>query len=210
MAVLGCCAVSLTGCGHSATPAQTSSTATTTNMNADSLIVSLDDVRRIAGVAALTDASRPAVQPKHFTSDAPGPCASVSDQQAIFDDHWTQFRSVAYSGDSYSGVGDVKIRAVADVVQSVGVYPTNDAARATFDRLVPDLKACPGLHARNYDFTVQQPDASTVVLEFPGRSPWKTAYRVKSSVLVNVAALGFSQAEQTAETVLQNITDRIK
>lgn len=139
MAMIGCCAVAMAGCGHAATPAQNSTS----------------------------------------------PTASVN-------------------------AGDVKVRGIAEVLQAVGVYPSNDVERAAFDRLAPDLTACAGLHAKHYDFAVNQPDTSTVVLNFNGPSPWKMAYRVKSSVLINVAVLGLPQSGQTAQAVLATIADRIK
>ncbi|MEB3983889.1 sensor domain-containing protein [Mycobacterium sp. 663a-19] len=195
-------------CWFSGPPPGKASSTATAGITTDSLVVSLDDVRRISGVDALQAGPRSEVrQPRHSNSDAPGPCRAVFDQEATLDDGWTQFRSVTFNGDTYGGVGDVKIRGVANVIQAVGIYRDDGAARAAFDRLVSTLTACSGLHAANYDFTLDQTDPSTVAFN---SDQWKLIYRVKSSALINVGALGLPQSEQTARTIDQTITDRIK
>lgn len=113
---------------------------------------------------------------------------------------------MTYNGDVYSGAGQVQVRGVADVVQAVGIYPDPETARAIFDQLLPSLTACAALHDKNYEFTVGQPDPDTVTMN---SKLWKLIYRVKSSVLINVGALGLPQSEQTAQTIVQAITDRV-
>lgn len=124
----------------------------------------------------------------------------------IFDGKWTQFRSVTYNGDVYSGAGQVQVRGAANVIQAVGIYPDPETARSIFVQLLPSLTACAALHDKNYEFTVGQTDPDTVTLNF---KLWKLIYRVKSSVLINVGALGLPHSEQTAQTILQTITDRV-
>jgi hypothetical protein len=172
------------------------------------LIVSLDDVRRIAAFNGLQSGPGSQVErPRHSNSDAPGPCRAVFDQEVAFDGGWTQFHSVTYNGDTYSGVGQTQVRGVAEAIQAVGIYPDHGTAHAVFDRLVQELTACTALHADNYDFAINMADPTTAVLN---SSLWKIIYRVKSSVLINVAALGLPQSEETAQTILRTITDRVE
>ncbi|HEY1842219.1 MAG TPA: sensor domain-containing protein [Mycobacterium sp.] len=96
---------------------------------------------------------------------------------------------------------------MADVGQAVAVYPDEATARNAFDRLLTTLKACPPLHVRNYNYTIENTDPSTAALN---TDAWGVIYQVKSSTLINVAALGVEQPEQTARTVAQAIADRIK
>lgn len=202
-AVLIICALLLSGCGQTTPPAKT----TATSRNPESLLVNLDDVRHISGVESLNSGPGSTVQqPRHSHSNPPGPCRAVFDQEVIFDGKWTQFRSATYNGDVYSGAGQVQVRGVANVVQAVGIYPDPGTARAIFDQLVPSLTSCIALHDKNYDFTLSQTDPDTVTLN---SNLWKLIYRVKSSALINVGALGLPQSEQTARTILQTITDRV-
>ncbi|WP_375488030.1 sensor domain-containing protein [uncultured Mycobacterium sp.] len=180
----------------------------TARLAADALIVSVDDLRRIAGIDTLAPGPGSEVhQPRHKRSDLPGTCQAVFDQQAAFDGGWAQFDSVTYSADFYNGVGQVQVRGVASVTQAVAVYRDEVTARAAFDRLAPLLTACPSLHLENYDFTVDKSEPATVVLK---SNAWEVIYRLKSSVLINVAEVGLPQPEQSARTVVQRIGERIK
>jgi hypothetical protein len=131
----------------------------------------------------------------------------VFDQQSAFGGDWSQFDSATYSADIYKGQGKTRVRGIADVGQSVAVYPDGSTAHNVFDRLVTDLKQCPPLHVRNYNYTIENIDPSTVALN---TDAWEVIYQVKSSTLINVAALGVEKPEQTARTVAQTIADRIK
>ncbi|AGL37523.1 sensor domain-containing protein [Mycobacterium avium] len=196
----------LPGCGRTDTPT-TKETTTTSGKSVETLLVNLDDVRRIADTESLNSGPGSQVQqPRHSDSNTPTPCRAVFDQEAIFDGDWTQFRSATYNGDVYSGTGQVKVRGIANVVQAVGIYRDADTARAHFDQLLPSLTACTALHAKNYDFTVRQLDTDTLSLS---SSVWKLFYRVKSSVLLYVGALGVPQTEQSAQQILQTITNRV-
>jgi hypothetical protein len=201
-AVFACSvAVAVSACAHQ--DVAVNSTEPDSGITADSLILGVDDVRRIAGFAGLT--SEPALdlrQPGHSDSGAPAPCRIVFDQEVTFDGGWTQFRSVTYNGENNAGPAPV----INGVAQAVGIYPDDAAAHTAFDRLVPALTACSTLHARYYDFTVQRRDPSTVALCYDQCS---SMYRVKSSVLINVEVSQFKQSERIARTVLQNIADRV-
>jgi hypothetical protein len=195
-------------------------TASTPAPTADSLILSVDDVRRIAGVDDLTaipqfDSRRP-YHIDHPVGNIPGSCRAAFDQEAVFGGDWTRFRSVQYDGRTTPAPDDPpanialppEVNLSNTVVQTVAVYPDTNAAHAAWTRLVPALVSCAGLHAKNYAFTVNKPDPSTVVLDYANRST-SEMYRVTSAVLIRVASFGFPLDEQIASTVLQTITGRI-
>lgn len=215
-----CCTVSpMVACGS---PNQTveGSAGPAHALVADSLIVGLDDVRRITGSSDLkSDARADDHQPHRRDVDAPGPC-QVFNPQVAFGSGWTQFRSVVDNGfarPSPTGVvppGATGPTATAPVTrrpllvgQTVGVYPDAGAARNGFERLIPSLNECSALHAKHYGFVVNHPDASTATLNYGNGS--SSIYRVKSSVLIYVEIAGFPQSEQIAGRVSQTIADRI-
>lgn len=205
---IGCSIVmAIPACSHPNTAVRQSGKPTP-GITADALIVSVEDVRRIAGVSSLAAASGSDThQPRHFSSNKPVPCQAVFDQQTAFGGNWKQFDSATYSANIYKGRGQTRVSEIADIGQAVAVYPDATAARNEFDRLVTNLKACPSLHVRNYNYTIENTDPSTVALS---TDAWEVIYQLKSSTLINVAALGIEQPEQTARTVAQTIADRIK
>lgn len=199
--------MAITACSHPNKSVQQSGKPTP-ETTVGSLIVSVDDVRRIAGVSDLAAApGSDTHQPRHWNSNLPAPCQAVFDQQSAFGGDWNQFDSATYSADIYKGQGETRVRRIADVGQAVAVYPDGTTARNVFDRLVTNLKQCPPLHVRNYNYTIENIAPSTVALN---TEAWEVIYQVKSSTLINVAALGIEQPEQTARTVAQKIADRIK
>lgn len=170
-------------------------------LSADTLIVSLEEVRRIADFPDLN--SQPLLDVRQpgglhqYDSQYPSPCQVTFDQDVAFGNDWKQFRSVGYVGAGNYGV-----------TQAVGVYPDPPAARAAFDRVASALTACSALNVPNFGFTVRQPDPSTIERCVDNRC--FDAFRVKSSVLINVDVAHFPRtAEQIATTVLQTISDRI-
>lgn len=198
-AVIGCCVAAMSACVN--TSAEAAPGVTT-----DSLIVGIDDVRRIASFDGLTSEQGSDVRsPRHTDSDAPGPCRAVFDQNVVFGSGWAHFRSVTYNGTINTGPGQPHMAAV--VTQGIGIYPDDGAARDVFDRLVPALTACSDMQAKHYDFTIAQPNPSTVALK---SDLWNVMYRLQSSVLIDVAVLGLPQSEQTANAVVDAITDRMK
>jgi hypothetical protein len=56
------------------------------------------------------------------------------------------------------------IHGIAEVTESVGVYPHPGIAGAAFDNLVSSLRKCSALHARDYEFTLDNKYPSTVAL----------------------------------------------
>ncbi|WP_421844151.1 sensor domain-containing protein [Mycobacterium sp.] len=197
VAILGCC-VAMSACGATRTEPVSSG-------SIDSLTVSVDDVRRIAGFDGLW--SKPGSEqrsPRHFDSDAPAPCRAVFGRAVAFGSDWAQFRSVTYDGTTNTGPGQLHLMAV--VGQAVGIYPSEHAARNAFDRLIPPLTACSKLNVKHYDFTINNLDSSTVALN---SDLWNVMYRVQSSVLIDVSVLGIQNSEQTAHNVLGAISDRL-
>jgi hypothetical protein len=206
-AAIGCgVVVAITACSHPNTPVRQSGKPTS-GIAPDSLIVNVDDVRRIAGVSNLTAApGSDTHQPRRKDSKLPAPCQAVFDQQSAFDGNWDQFHSATYSADIYKGQGETRVRRIADVGQAVAVYSDEARARNVFDSLVTNLKQCPRLHVRNYNYTLENIDPSAVALN---ADVWEVIYQVKSSTLINVAALGVEQPAQTARTIARTIADRI-
>lgn len=205
-AVLICCsALTVFACHHGAGKTEVRQTP---KPNADSLIVSVEEVRQIAGLPNLKpDPHGDERQPYHASPGAPGPCQPVSDEQAAFGDAWTQFRGVGYSVLASPTPGGAK--KLSTVNQAVSIYPNTEAARNAFDKLVPQLDACSALHAKYYDFTLTRPDASTVTLTYAGHFEAASIYKVQSEHLLLVSALAVPHPGQTARDVLEKITARI-
>ncbi|MCV6985387.1 sensor domain-containing protein [Mycobacterium shinjukuense] len=173
---------------------------------ADALIVSVEDVRRIADYAELTPHAHADLRhPPQGDLNAPGPCRAAGTSDLTFAEGWSEFRSAGYSGvtDDIDPGGMVMVDSVS---QAVAVYPDARAARNALDQLESSLTACMALHDPNYDFTLDKTDAATLRITDQG---WSHLYRVKNAVLMSVGVVGIEPAERIAGTVLQTITDRI-
>lgn len=212
-AAVAACAVviALAACGHSRTDNEKAGPRGPQNLDAHSLLIGIDDVRRVAGENDLAPAPGPSAaevhEPRHHESKLPPPCQAVFDQEAAFDGNWKQFDSTTESADVYKGTGATKIRLIANVTQAVAIYADDAAARNTFDQLKTKLTACAALGVKNYDYTIDDSNPSVLTLS---TKVWTVVYRLKSAVLVNVAALGLDQSEPTARTLAQSIDDRIQ
>ena len=167
-------------------------------LNADTLIVSLEDVQRITNFDDLSSDSRFDVhQPGQLDAGAPEPCRVIYDQQATFAAGWTQFRSVQYSGAANKSVG-----------QAIGIYPSAVDARAAFDRLSGAVAQCAALHADGYEFTVDNIDPSTLTTCFA--DDCRVIFAVRSSVLIGVSVQHFARtSDQISTAIVQAITNRI-
>jgi hypothetical protein len=207
--LIACCvAASISACADRTAPVK-AGPETPSAIAADSLLVSLDDVRQISGSNELTSYAKGDLhQPGHHDSDAPAPCRVAYDQETLFGNGLAQFRSMTYSAVT-SPVPGGPNKALA-ITQAVGVYPDGATARTTYDRLVAALPECSALHAKYYEFTVASPDSTTTGLDFPERQQSKFMYRVKSSVLIEVTVQGFAQSDKIAGSILETITDRIR
>jgi hypothetical protein len=203
--IIVCCAVSvMSGCSHSSTNAK-SSTAPASRV--DDLIVSVEDVRRIANADSLQPRGEADFhKPPPADATAPGPCRPVGHNDLTFGSAWSEFRSAGYHGvtDDIEPGGNAMINGVT---QAVARYPNSDAALGAFQQLEPSLQACVGLHDPNYTFALDKPDPSTLRIS---ADEWSHLYRAKSGVMVSVGVVGLVAADQIANTVLQMVTDRIK
>jgi PknH-like extracellular domain len=200
--LFGCAITVLSGCSHSTTPAKPS-----TAPRVDDLIVSVDDVRRIANADNLAPHGEADLhKPPPADATAPGPCRSVGHNDLTFGSTWSEFRSAGYHGitDDIEPGGNSLVNGVT---QAVARYPNSDAALGAFHQLETSLQACVALHDPNYTFTLDKPDASTLRIT---ADEWSHLYRGKSGVLVSVGVVGLQSADQIANTVMQMIIDRIK
>jgi hypothetical protein len=196
--------VAASACGHSGTTAK-SSTARVSSVG--ELIVSIEDVRRIASTEDLTPHVHADLhQPPPADANAPGPCGAVGHSDATFGNRWSEFRSAGYNGvtdDITPGTPDI----INEVSQAIARYPNSDTASGAFQQLGSKLQACVDLHNANFSFTLDKPDPSTLRIS---DVEWSHLYRQKSDVLISVGVVGLQAADQIANTLVQMIGDRIK
>lgn len=195
----------MSACSHSpGHPAATPSP----HAYADSLVISLDDARRIANFEGLqpysyADRHDP---PQETIGNPPGPCRAVGTTDLTFAGGWKEYRSVAYAG-STDDLRPGGIAPINEVTNAVVVYPDANAARGALNQLHTTLDQCAALHHTAYDFALNKPDSLTLKLNSDG---WIHLYTVKSSVLVSVGVLGIEPTDQVASAVLQTVTDRVR
>lgn len=173
----------------------------------DSLIVSIEDVRRIANYEELAAHFQTDLrEPPEADTNVPGPCRVVGSSDRTFGTDWSEFRSAGYHGvtDDLRPGGPVMVETVS---QAIALYPDPSTARGVFHRLESSLAECAGLHDPYFDFILDRPDASTVRI---GAAGWSHVYRLKSSVFISVGVLGIEPAEPIANVILQTISDRIQ
>lgn len=202
--IVGCVVVVITACSPSSTVAEPNVTG---GSHVDALIVSVDEVRRIANYEELTAHSHADLRhPPSGDLNAPSACRAVGTSDLTFGSSWTEFRSAGYHGttdDIKPGGPALKVT----VRQAVAIYPDASTSRGVLHQLQLSLQSCLGLRDPNYDFTLDNPDPSTLRISSRG---WNHLYREKKAVLISVGALGIEPAGQIANIVLQNITDRIQ
>ena len=154
MAALVCAAViAVSGCSHhTGTPAKSS----TAPVGIDGLIVSVDDVRRIANADDLAPhAVVDLHSPPRGDVNAPGPCRAVGHSDLTFGTGWQEFRSAGYNGvtdDTLPGGNSL----VNGVTQAVARYPNSNTAQEAFRKLETTLQACVDLHDPNYRLRPRQ------------------------------------------------------
>lgn len=173
----------------------------------DSLIVSIEDVRRIANYEELAAHFQTDLrEPPEADTKRSGPCRVVGSSDRTFGTDWSEFRSAGYHGvtDDLRPGGPVMVETVS---QAIALYPDPSTARGVFHRLESSLAECAGLHDPYFDFILDRPDASTVRI---GAAGWSHVYRLKSSVFISVGVLGIEPAEPIANVILQTISDRIQ
>ncbi|ODR01096.1 hypothetical protein BST27_01270 [Mycobacterium intermedium] len=205
-AFVACCAVFvIPACSHDSTAANPNPTPQATGI--DALIVSVEDVRRIADYDELTTHGRETMRnPPPGDLNAPGPCRAAGTSDVTFAGGWNEFRSAGYSGVS-DDIDPGGSALVGSVSQAVAIYPDERTARSALDRLLSSLQACVDLHDPHYDFKVDKSDATTVRITDQG---WSHFYRAKNAVLISVGVVGIEPAERIASDVLQVVTDRVK
>lgn len=200
----GCAALlALTACSQPGTSAKP---ADATGSRADSLIISVEEVRRIANYEELTAHSHSDLrQPPSSDLNAPGPCRAAGISDVTFGNGWSEFRSAGYHGitDDLKPGGPAMIQTVS---QAVAVYPDSSTARGVLNQLESSLQACAALGHPNYAFTLDRPDAATVRIS---ATAWSHVYREKSAVLISIGVEGLEPADQIAKTILQRASDRI-
>lgn len=163
---------------------------------APALVLSVEDVRAIAGNADLTPGP-PSGQPvgqHQFDAQYPGECHAVFDQDVAFAGGFTQFHTVTYTGP-----------ANRSVTQAVAVYPSLSEARAALTRLGKQLTACSQLQASNMTITTQVLDPKTFAV---CQAQCSTIYRAVGPVLIGVDAARFGDSDRIATAVLAQITGR--
>lgn len=195
--------VALTACSSHSTSAKPT---TKPGSRADSLIVGIEEVRRIANYEELTaHAHADLHQPPPSDLNAPAPCRAAGISDVTFGSGWSEFRSAGYHGitDDLKPGPPALIQTVS---QAVAVYPDSSMARGVLHQLETSLQACADLHDPRYQFTLDRPDGATVRIS---ANAWSHLYREKSSVLMSVGVVGLEPAAQIAQVILQTATDRI-
>ncbi|OCB30879.1 hypothetical protein A5675_03215 [Mycobacterium malmoense] len=192
-------------CSHPPTGATAAKSA---HAYAESLVISLDEARRIANFEGLqpysyADRDDP---PRETVGNPPGPCRAVGATDLTFAGGWKEYRSVGYSG-STDDLRPGGIAPINEVTNAVVVYPDAAAARGALNQLHSTLDQCVSLHHSAYDFALNKPDTETLKLDSEG---WVHLYTVRSSVLVSVGVLGIEPTQQVANNLLQTVTGRIK
>lgn len=199
----GCVLLAVAACSHNATSARPGTPAVS---RADALIVSIEEVRRIANYEELTAHSLADLrQPPPGDMNAPGPCRAAGISDATFGAGWSEFRSAGYHGitDDLKPGGPAMIQTVS---QAVAVYPDSSTARGALHQLDTSLQACVALGDPRYDFTIDRPDSATVRIN---ARAWSHIYREKSAVLMSVGVLGLEPADHIARTILQAAAERV-
>ncbi len=120
-AIIVCSAVvAISACSHPSTPAKPS---TTPAAGIDALIVSVEDVRRIANTDDLAPHPHADLRkPPPADSNAPGPRRAVGHNDLTFGSSWSEFRSAGYHGvtDDITPGGNSLVNGVT---QAVARYP---------------------------------------------------------------------------------------
>jgi hypothetical protein len=206
-AVFGCATIlALPACTHAGTGSTNNGSHSAPNVTAGALLVSLDDVRRITDVSTLVSAPGPSPhrEPSHFDSPLPPPCHAIFDQLTAFGRDWQQFASTTAAATVSHSAGQAN--SMADIGQAVAVYPDDATVGHRFSALTTMLGTCRTLNVPNHDYTLDDSDPSTLVLVGHGFS---VVYRLRSTVLLQVVALGLDHDEPAARALAQTISDRI-
>ncbi|TDK94614.1 sensor domain-containing protein [Mycobacterium paragordonae] len=203
-ALIFCCAITaFSACWRPSTSAKPGNAPP----SVEALIVSVDDVRRIANDEELTArAGADLRRPPPGDVKAPGPCRAVGISDLTFVGGWSTFRSAGYSRVS-DDIAPSGIAPFGSVSQAVAVYPNWHAAHQALDQLESLLTACLALNDPKYAFSLDHHDSPTLRIAAQG---WMHLYRVQNSVMISVGVVGVEPTERIATAVLQTVTDRIE
>jgi hypothetical protein len=163
---------------------------------APALVLSVEDVRAIAGNADLSPgpSSGQPVGQHQYDAQYPGECHAVFNQDDAFASGFTQVHTVTYTGP-----------ANRSVTQAVAVYPGSADARSALTRLGKQLTACSQLPSSNMTITTQVLDSKTFAV---CQAQCSTIYRAVGPVLIGVDASRFGDSDRIATAVLAQITGR--
>ncbi|WP_423489256.1 sensor domain-containing protein [Mycobacteroides sp. PCS013] len=190
-------AISVTACGPTqADPASSS---------IDDALVGLPDAKSLAGIDKLEQQGDSRSDQPRPDASAPGACRSVFGQQVAFGTNFTEFRNETYSGQANGEPG--KLAPMVVISQSVGTYADDAAARKNLADLVPALNECAALADPVFNIQITKQDPSALELKSPAK--YAVTYRVKSGKLVSVSVIGLTDADQTANKIIDKIVSRI-
>lgn len=166
------------------------------DIDAQSLLLSIEDVRAIAGITDLSPAptAQQPVGQHQFDAQVPAECHAIFNQDEAFAGGFEQFRSVTYPGP-----------ANRSVTQTVAVYPNSSSARAALTSLGKQLNACSQLQSPQMTVSVQVLDQKTFAV---CQAQCATLYRAAGPVLIGVDAARFGDSDRIATAVLAQITGR--
>lgn len=198
MAAFCCSILLITACGNNAstTPATTPST-----NSAEAKVLSIDEVRSIAGVTAFQevpelDATIPAA-----VQDTPEPCRTVFDPPKVFGTDLERFRAVGYAADLAAPVLPI----MADVRQAVAIYRDSATAQTAFNRMKAAVPECVSAATGYYRRSVTTPDSNTVLLNSEDADGAHDGYRLAGTVLIHSSALGLPDSERVTLEVLNKL-----
>lgn len=195
-AAVVCSALGVTACGRTDPPA--------TPPAVESLLLPVEDVRHIADLDDLSADGAPVLSEPQPDPTAPGPCKSALDQQVIFGNEFTDFRTASYGAPTHTGPGE--IRGVAIVTQAVGAYPDDAGAQSAFESLEPALAECAALQDKSYEYDVTAQDTSTLTLH---SGVADIVNHVRGAVLIHVTVVGLPDSGRIAQEVTEQITGRL-
>lgn len=187
------CMLGVLGCSRQAADSAHAAPA----VSADSLIVSVDDVRKVAQAGDLNNVDVHDVhQPKDESdlSDVVTACRPAYSMESLFGTNWKQFRSVGYAGSDNRAV-----------YQSVAVYGSDADARATLDQIQADFDRC-SASGSSYAKPVHRESPARLVVSTNGTDTFQT----KGPVLVHVRSVHFNDNGKITQAVLHTILDHVQ
>lgn len=203
-ALLGaiCATLAISACGHHTHG--TAAAQPATQPDAESLLVNIDDLRRITGTPELEQGSELSAKPHVHHGQLPDSCNATSSTDVIFGQNWTQFKGFPFTAVEGNHAEGYRVLVGS---QAVGIYPDDATARTAFTQLLANLKQCSETHWGPFvDLTIEPQDPSNFATRLGTNY---SLYRVRDNVLIEVTTGKFSNTEQVAHTIMRMISDRI-